>query len=105
MIGQPLLQVVNQACTSSSALIGALVRLGAEPYASPLIGQHKDYYTLMLDGRLVGWVLDRDIEQFVCALRHLKVNGEKTVSMRGMETKGSMGLFGSSLLVLFRSTL
>jgi len=74
-------QLVNEPFDDSANLVTTLTRLGAELYDTTLTwGSYRMKYTVMLDGRLVAWIADSAVDEFVKLLRVLKAEGKEKVS-------------------------
>ena len=57
-----------------------LVALGVVPYDGILFKPHKEFYPVMVDGKLVGWLHNSLAESVASQLRYLKVKSEEGVS-------------------------
>ena len=53
---------------------------GVIPYNSPLTGAATDYYPVMMDGQMVGWVHHSTADSVEQQIRCMKVNGLENVS-------------------------
>eukprot|EP00794_Sanderia_malayensis_P003438 gene3438-3933_t len=72
-------QVVNT-LIQSSHLSKLLISLGMIPNDMPIAGKFSESFVVLLDGKVLGRVLDEDSEEFIQKLRHLKATGKEKVS-------------------------
>ena len=70
----------------SSHLPKLLYDLGVVPYNDPLAGSPSDYYTVMLDGRMIGWIHDAMATTLEQQIRSMKVNHLNNVSSLFLES-------------------
>lgn len=58
-----------------------LVQFGMEPVDSDMIADFSQYYTVMLEGCVVGYIRDEKVKTFASNLRALKIQGKKIPDM------------------------
>jgi len=64
---------------SSDALTSVLTQLGMCPISSPNPWSFSECYTILLDGKVVGYISSWEVESFALTLRMLKVKGQGEV--------------------------
>jgi len=71
--------ITKQACPKLKAAIPSiLVDLGMIPLSiADWLNSWKDSYTVMLDGKVIGLIEDKIINEVICHMRILKIEGKE----------------------------